>query len=139
MLPDARKIISLFFLLACFTTAAYGQDQRDGAFWQDSMQDLSIVMYGGIGGMILGLSTLSFAKRPAKKTYNIVIGGAIGVAAGVAVVIYNQAMKSRTVLPQAGPDNTPSAYFKSWEREQWHAAEAPVMQGPILVAHQISF
>jgi len=139
MFKDAPRFLVITLLMACLAGAAWGQDHRDGTFFQDSMQDLNIVLYGGIGGMVLGLSTLSFAKHPAKKMRNILIGGALGVATGVAVVIYNQAMKSRSVLPQAEPDNAPSASFKSWERELWHAAEAPVIDGPVLVAHQFSF
>ena len=141
MLKNASRLVWITLFTAFFATTALGQAPQQGeeTFFQDSMQDLTVVLYGGIGGMVLGLSTLSFVKHPSKKVHNVVVGGALGVAAGVAVVIYNQAMKSRSVLPQAGPDNTPSAYFKSWEREQWHAVDAPPATGPLLVAHQFSF
>ncbi|MBP5296781.1 MAG: hypothetical protein J6Y94_05565 [Bacteriovoracaceae bacterium] len=139
MLKDTSRLISITLLWALVATAAWGQGPREETVWQDSKNDLKTVLYAGAGGMVLGLSTLSFAKRPSKKLRNITIGGALGVAAGVAFVIYSQAAKSRSALPQAELDSVPSAYFNSQEREQWHAADAPAMAGPILVAHQFSF
>jgi bacteriorhodopsin len=53
--------------------------------------DFLVVMAAGVGGAVLGLSTLSFASEPEDNYGNILTGGAIGIIAGVIYVAYRQA------------------------------------------------
>lgn len=52
-------------------------------------KQLATIIYAGLGGAVLGLSTLSFYGRPQDKLANIAIGFAVGVMAGTVVVTYN--------------------------------------------------
>jgi hypothetical protein len=119
---------------------AYGQDQADNDVLQESMRDFKTVAFAAAGGALLGISTLSFDSHPSRNFRTVFfVGGSIGVGIGVAVVFYQQAMKSRSTLPQAELDDAPSAYFNSRERLQWHLAHVPSWQGPLWFTHSFSF
>ena len=48
----------------------------------------AMVLFSGIGGGLLGLSTLSFYGDPKEHTGNITWGGLIGLVAGAGYVVY---------------------------------------------------
>ena len=54
-------------------------------------RQLGTIIYAGLGGAVLGLSTLSFYGRPQDKLANIAIGFAVGVIGGTMAVTYNAA------------------------------------------------
>ena len=54
-------------------------------------KQLATIVFAGLGGAILGLSTLSFYGRPQEKLQNIAIGGAFGIIAGTVFVTYKAA------------------------------------------------
>ncbi len=54
-------------------------------------RQLGTIIYAGLGGAVLGLSTLSFYGRPQDKLANIAIGFAVGVIGGTAAVTYSAA------------------------------------------------
>ncbi len=54
-------------------------------------RQLGTIIYAGLGGAVLGLSTLSFYGRPQEKLANIAIGFAVGVIGGTAAVTYSAA------------------------------------------------
>jgi hypothetical protein len=63
--------------------------------------DLMLITFAGLGGAVLGLSTLSFVEQPEKKLKNIVTGGALGIIAGVLFVAYKQATDTTGILEDA--------------------------------------
>jgi len=54
-------------------------------------RQLGTIIYAGLGGAVLGLSTLSFYGRPQDKLANIAIGFAVGVIGGTIAVTYSAA------------------------------------------------
>jgi len=56
---------------------------------------LSTIVFAGIAGAILGLSTLSFYGRPQDKMNNIAIGFAIGVISGTIYTTFRAASEPR--------------------------------------------
>lgn len=58
-------------------------------------RQLATIIFAGLGGAVLGLSTLSFYGRPQDKLSNIAIGFAIGVIGGTIYVTYGAATKPR--------------------------------------------
>ncbi len=82
----------------------------------DTMKDASVIAVAGVGGAILGLSTLSFVDEPQDHLSNIYIGAAIGVIIGVGYVAYSAATKSRNYYYENGavPD------FSTKDRLAWH-------------------
>lgn len=51
-------------------------------------RQLATIVFAGLGGAVLGLSTLSFYGRPQDYLVNIAIGFAVGVIAGTAYVTF---------------------------------------------------
>ena len=54
-------------------------------------RQLATILFAGLGGAVLGLSTLSFYGRPQDKLANIAIGFAGGVIVGTTYVTYRAA------------------------------------------------
>lgn len=114
---DMKKIICSLFSLYLFLSAvaispAFAQNADDD-FVQSTQNDLMIVAGAGAAGAVLGLSTLSFADKPAKHVSNIWTGAALGVIAGVIFVAYNSAQRGSEELQS-------SSEFNSSERVAWH-------------------
>ncbi len=67
---------------------AQQNNQADGDLKHSSgpRRQLATIVFAGLGGAILGLSTLSFYGRPQDQLVNIAIGFAVGVIAGTAYV-----------------------------------------------------
>ena len=57
-------------------------------------KNLSIVMLSGLSGAALGLSTISFYKRPEESWPNITIGFALGIVLGAMINVYRLASES---------------------------------------------
>lgn len=63
--------------------------ETSGAPWRRST---AIVLFAGIGGAILGLSTLSFYGSPGEHTNNINSGAFLGVCGGIGYLFYESQM-----------------------------------------------
>ena len=74
---------------------AQSKDQESAATLSGPRKHLATIIFSGLGGAILGLSTLSFYGRPQDKLNNIGIGFAVGVIAGTGYVTYKMASKPR--------------------------------------------
>lgn len=59
---------------------------------------LATVIFVGLGGAVLGLSTLSFYGEPEEHISNITTGFALGILAGTSYVIYDSAAASSSSL-----------------------------------------
>lgn len=81
--------------------------QEDKGSFDESLQDLTLVMGSGAVGAILGLSTLSFVDKPKDHFKNVAIGGALGIVIGVGIVIFGQATKSQVIVQESSPKMTP--------------------------------
>lgn len=57
-----------------------------------------MIFLAGLGGAVLGLSTLSFHGRPQDHLGSIAIGFAVGVVFGTIYVTYNTATKPKEYL-----------------------------------------
>lgn len=136
-------LISLALTVAfCFTTitttpVAFAQTEESGgasgaSITSNPVTDFSIVLGAGLGGAILGLSTLSFVERPGQHLKNILIGTSIGIIVGVALVAWGQASKTQEQMSEnlngnpggqgswAEIINSTSPLFNTDERLQWH-------------------
>ena len=86
----------LLSLIIVFSTAfAQGQDSggEDPSVIQKygPRRQISTIVYMGLAGAILGLSTLSFYGRPQDKLTNIPIGFGVGVVIGTVYMTYQAA------------------------------------------------
>lgn len=118
-ISQGLRTLVLIFSMA-LSQNLFAQDGDAGAGGEnmigDSLMDLSIVGACGIGGAVLGLSTLSFVEEPSDHLKNIAVGGAVGIVLGVGIVLFNQATKSHGSLnsAQLAPKLDPIA---EWNRD----------------------
>ncbi len=114
-----KKYLALFLCFMLLSSPlAVAQEESD--FVKNTQQDIMLVGAAGLGGAILGLSTLSFYETPSKHVSNIWTGAAIGVIAGVLWVAYNSAQKGSEEL--VGSHS--SEEFSTHERSLWHIEES---------------
>jgi hypothetical protein len=80
-------------------------------------RSFATVMFAGLGGAILGLSTLSFYGNPQNHIGNIWTGATLGVLAGGAYVIASSTRNYHTMeaysLHDFSPRKTQQAFFTS--------------------------
>lgn len=70
-------------------------------------KQLAIIVFAGLSGAILGLSTLSFYGRPQEKLSNIAIGFAVGIIAGTSYTTYKAATQPRSFYEGAAVEEMP--------------------------------
>lgn len=101
-LRKLTKVVLSIALVVCFSLeclaqapaaggSAAGLGQEKGKGLTGPRKQLATIVFAGLGGAILGLSTLSFYGRPQDKLSNIAIGFAFGVIGGTALVTYKAA------------------------------------------------
>lgn len=96
MVRSLIKFVLASVLVVSFVVPALAQSTYDGAGQTTRSgggprKQLATIIFAGLGGAILGLSTLSFYGRPQEKLNNIPIGFAAGVIAGTTYVTYRAA------------------------------------------------
>ena len=85
--------VRVFFVivLLVFSQPIFAQMPRTTSKNSGPREQMAKIIFSGLGGAILGLSTLSFYGRPQDKLANIAIGFALGVMVGTAYVTYRAA------------------------------------------------
>ncbi len=86
-------ILSLNFVLCAAPNNSWAQAQNEASSSELSgtRKQIATIIFAGLAGAILGLSSLSFYGRPQEKLSNIAVGFAIGIIGGVVVTTYNVA------------------------------------------------
>ncbi len=88
-----KKIIAILLLMSFFATSAIAQttSNKEGSF--GPRRQLATIIFAGLSGAILGLSTLSFYGRPQDRLSNIAVGFALGIFAGTIYTTYKAAAR----------------------------------------------
>ncbi len=107
--------------MGSFHNVALGQAGDNESIVDSSIADATTVFAIGAAGAILGLSTLSFVEKPKDHLKNILVGGSIGIIAGVVVVALRQAGLSREQYNSSQAHNSSS--FTTVDRLAWHHHE----------------
>ncbi len=96
-------LISVF----CFQTPALAQQPVGGGETKSELtgtrKQLATIIFSGLAGAILGLSTLSFHGRPQDHLSNIAVGFAIGTIAGTVYTTYKAANAPRQYYDYSTP------------------------------------
>jgi hypothetical protein len=96
LVSKTAKFAMTLVLVMGFTATAFAQtpppngegSSRSGG---GPRKQLATIIFAGLGGAVLGLSTLSFYGRPQDNLSNIAIGFAVGVIVGTTYVTYTAA------------------------------------------------
>lgn len=108
-----------FLILICslfFAQATVAQTSSTSSF-SGVRRGLATVMFAGLGGAVLGLSTLSFYGEPQDHIGNIWTGLALGVIGGTAYVFAQSQRSASTALEIANPH--PKVAMKSHQFFQY--------------------
>ena len=93
------KLVKIIVLVLCLTMTVpqvgYAQAPGPGAQVEapisGTRKQLATIIFAGLAGAILGLSTLSFHGRPQEKLSNIAVGFALGIIGGTVYTTYRAA------------------------------------------------
>jgi hypothetical protein len=86
---------------------AYAQKAKNQASATEGpRRHLSTIVFAGVAGAVLGLSTLSFYGRPQEKLTHIAIGAAIGIIGGAMYSTFKAATEPKDFynLREQGPN-----------------------------------
>ncbi len=103
MLKRATSLLLVFVLaLMIQSPGAYAQTSEELAQrGAGPRKQMATIIFSGLAGAILGLSTLSFYGRPQDKLSNIAIGFALGVIGGATFTTYKAATRPYEYLDNA--------------------------------------
>lgn len=98
-----RAIYILIIISLIFNTApVFSADDAEGGGGGDAVEeirsglksDIRIIFFSGLGGAVLGLSTLSFVQKPSKELKRVLYGAALGAIFASVIVLYKTTSKS---------------------------------------------
>lgn len=95
-------------------------------------KQLSTIIVTGLGGAVLGLSTLSFYGRPQDHLSNIGIGFGVGIIIGTLYTTYQAASSPKTFYSQDGVKEHWRSVTSLTERERWIADQRTISRGESL-------
>lgn len=109
-----KWLLILIMTLSSFSCFAQSQEGGSSAITKyGPRRQIATIVYMGLGGAVLGLSTLSFYGRPQDKLTNIPIGFGVGVIIGAVYMTYQAATN-----PQDFYRNGEYEYKPDWQRSQ---------------------
>lgn len=106
-----KRVLILFLLPALLLTSqlAHAQGENSLKQWR---RGTAIVIFSGVGGGVLGLSTLSFYGEPQEHTGNITTGALVGLLAGLTYVIYDSSREEKGWTFDLKRDGTPLVGYR---------------------------
>jgi len=84
-------IFCFSFFLSSAPLWAQNQGQQSTGAKYGPKKQVATIIFAGLGGAVLGLSTLSFYGRPQDELANIAIGAGVGIIIGTIYVTYRAA------------------------------------------------
>lgn len=120
--------LSLSFVVPSGNAFAQGSQSASRNF--GPRKQIAVIVFAGLAGAILGLSTLSFYGRPQDKLANIPVGAAVGIIIGTTYSTYKAATEGRSFYDNPPPD----ARYRELNPETWRVAESqtPSLRAPTL-------
>ncbi|MFK8137449.1 MAG: hypothetical protein AB8E15_03725 [Bdellovibrionales bacterium] len=87
MLRIHRLFLVIFMIVCIPLTDLYAQNQVKSS--TGTRRQMATIVFAGLSGAVLGLSTLSFYGRPQDKLANIAVGFALGIITGSIATTYS--------------------------------------------------
>lgn len=88
-------ILSFSLLCAAPVTFAAEKEKANQISTSGPRRHLTTIVFAGLAGAILGLSTLSFYGRPQDRLGNIAVGFAVGIFSGTIYTTYKAATEPK--------------------------------------------
>ena len=127
---SALRILVSVALIVSLAFPAYAQQPQDqpqvSSEWTSGpgiKKHVATIIYTGLAGFILGLSTLSFYGRPQDQLTNVTYGLAGGVVVGTVYVAYQAASNPKDFYAEPGQATT--SQFELEQMKNGRFAQAP--------------
>ncbi len=104
---------------------AQGQNVESEQPLTGPRKQLATIIFSGLAGAVLGLSTLSFYGRPQDHLKNIAIGFAAGVMGGTAYVTYRATMHPEEFYAGSFEDSITRSAYENYQLAQ-HKTIGPI-------------
>lgn len=101
--------LSLMVVVPAVHAAPKGADKAGQSVSQGPRRHIANIVFAGLAGAVLGLSTLSFYGRPQDRLSNIAVGFAIGVIGGTIFTTYKAAAEPKDFYTVRDP------YAEGWK------------------------
>lgn len=132
----------IFTLVSVASPSLYAQaplvpdTKNENADMFGPRKQMATIIFSGLAGAILGLSTLSFYGRPQDRLSNIAVGFAVGVIIGTAYTTYKAATRpyQRYQLPDGvfqQPTWTESVAQLEWQEDRFAQMQATKPSIPV--------
>lgn len=135
-----RKLITSFLCmsLVTITTPSFAQGakrEKDAEISQHGpRRKMTTIVFAGLAGAVLGLSTLSFYGRPQDRLSNIAVGFAVGVITGTVYTTFQAATNPNDFYNLNDEQNMDSIAFASGGKDYgalgWEISEAQKIKEP---------
>lgn len=83
-------VLSVSVIVSAFPQQSFAQGETTSEL-TGTRKQVATIIFSGLAGAILGLSTLSFYGKPQERLSNIAVGFAVGIIGGVIYTSYNMA------------------------------------------------
>jgi len=105
----SRRLISILIVFSLFNTvwAADDAGAESKVELTGTRRQIATIIFAGLAGGILGLSTLSFYGRPQDHLSNIAIGFAVGVIVGTGYTTFKAATRPYEAYDQGAMNDLP--------------------------------
>lgn len=113
-----KKILAAMMALTVFFSTSMSFAQTSTTNLTGVRRNVAVVMFSGLAGAVLGLSTLSFYGEPQEHIGNIWTGLAVGVAVGGAY-IFSQSSRNNTAFEIQRPTNPHQVARQSYPLMQY--------------------
>jgi hypothetical protein len=96
-MKTSMRLLMAGLLSVSLNVSAQAQTSSSNPALSGFRKNFATIMFCGLGGAVLGLSTLSFYGKPEEHIGNISTGFAIGILGGVALATADTAQNSRRI------------------------------------------
>lgn len=83
-----KKLVMIILCVQLSCLSSYAQQNQNGIEPSGTRKQIAGIVFSGLAGAVLGLSTLSFYGRPQDRLSNIAVGFALGIIVGSVFITY---------------------------------------------------
>ncbi|MAF91265.1 MAG: hypothetical protein VX583_10505 [Bdellovibrionota bacterium] len=83
-----KKLVMIILCVQLSCLPGFAQQNQNGIEPSGTRKQIAGIVFSGLAGAVLGLSTLSFYGRPQDRLSNIAVGFALGIIAGSVFITY---------------------------------------------------
>jgi hypothetical protein len=111
-----KFILSMMIVLSF--NFSFAQDESTEVS-SDTRSNIAKIIYAGLGGAVLGLSTLSFYGRPQDHLSNVMLGFSAGIIGGAVYVTFKSVQYNRSEEPTLVFEDNRNQNLSVLSQPQW--------------------